>query len=69
MSKQFIPKAILPSSQRLLRLSSAYMPHPDFKYVKLFMLSYAHSADTYNATEEMWSGLSVVMVCSEEKLN
>jgi site-specific recombinase XerD len=25
------------------------MPHPDFKQVKLFMLSYAHSADTYNA--------------------
>ncbi|MDC3180938.1 tyrosine-type recombinase/integrase [Gammaproteobacteria bacterium] len=46
--KIYIPRPLIPSSDQLAR-SDLTHEHLDFSVVKLFLLSYIHSNDTYNA--------------------
>ena len=49
MKQKYIPKSIVPSAHILARVNLSGPYEQDVYYLKLFLLSYANSKDTYNA--------------------
>ncbi len=47
--KFYTPKPMVPAAEKLARMDASEFPHADFAVVKLFLLSYIHSNDTFNA--------------------